>query len=266
MEKRVSSRPGAVMLHPAMADAALRFEDFTANAEAFLRKEIRADVMVDICAVALEFAEDAAYRKSVHKYRFLANVALERYYDAMADALAMLTEFEDAHQHYSMMCSLSLKRWNYARALDYVDRILALSLENGLDARTLEEDRDELEIFLSRILCFSAQEFSLAMTRALGVEGAAAVREYAGVPLQITGRATVLVHPASRVPYLVFQADGYVVRSIYCQMPESELPFIRHVEEGRNATVFGYLLSADSDKILLQPSRLVAAHSSHPLL
>lgn len=258
MEKHSSSGPGAFVLRPAMADSALRFEDFTANAEAFLRKEIHADVMADICAVALEYADDADYRKSVHKYRFLANVALERYYDAMADALAMLTEFEDAHQHYSMMCSLSLKRWNYMRAFDYVDKLIAVSRENGLDVDTLEQDRDELERFLARILCFSAQEFSNAMVRALEVGGGAAVRDYAGIPLQITGAATVLVHPAGRVPYCVFQADDYVPRAIYCQMPESELPFIRHVEEGQSATIFGYLLSVDATKILLQPCRLVA--------
>lgn len=258
MRKSISSHNGLLPLRPELADYTLRYEDFARSAEAYLRKELPADVLLELCALALESVIDDAQRKSVHKHRYLANIALGRLYDAMADALAILREFGDAPLHFEMMCSLCLKRNNYFRALEYVEKILSWSIERGLDVGTLEADRAELEKFAARIRLFSAEEFSDTIMRLLAREGAAAVRQYAGVPLQITGKARVNVLPSPRTPYLIFDTDEAMPKPVYCQMPENELPFIRHVEEGQRATAFGYLLSVDASKILLQPCRLIS--------
>ena len=248
---------GGLRTAPLVADNAFNWRVFDANAQAYLRKRIAPGVFADICAAALRSPLAVPYGHTIYKYRYLALMELERYYEAFLDAEVMGGVFRDELNHQQMLCSVYLKRHNFDRALDCVNKLLAFARRNGLDMIDLLSQRAELLSFMAKIKTFTAPDFCRKIAR----DGEAAQRLYSGLPVVIKGKALFALNEETRHPFLVFNLDGpdndTVFKHIYGQAAPGEIPFLQGLAPGATITMLGYFLGALEDQLLFSPCYLL---------
>ncbi len=255
---------GGLRIAPVLADSAFNWRVFEANARAFLAKDIAPGPFAEMCtaAIASPLADD--YGHTIYKYRYLAYMALERYFEALIDAQVMLAAYSDELNHLQMCCSVFLKRHNFSQALLCVDRLLGLARKQGGEITDLLSDRASLCRFISRVKSFTAAEFS----RELGADPAAAQRTYAGVPVQISGEALFALNQETNHPFLVFnlpeQDSPAAFTCIYGHAAQHEIPFLHQVfrelkpGQAQHLAMLGYYLGSVDKQILFSPCYLVS--------
>lgn len=240
-----------------LGDYRLTYEVFERKAALFLNGSLEPALFLELCNLALDYAEQAGdddlYKLEIHKYRFLAKIGLQLYYEATADAYAVLNEYHDVFLYYEMMCSLSLKRSNHYSALDYLEKMMDFANLNGLDSSEFLLEHQQLTRFISKILHYHVED----LCRAVLADGDLAQRSFAGLPLLVTGKARFMIYPHNNNPYLLFSPEQSSIQSVYCHAPVSELPYLRHVRPEQEVTVFGYLLKCDQSKIVLKPCNIL---------
>lgn len=249
---------GGLRTAPLVADNAFNWRVFDANAQAYLRKQIAPGVFADICAAALRSDLAVPYGHTIYKYRYLALMEEERYYEAFLDAEVMGGVFRDELSHQQMLCSVYLKRHNFDRALDCINKLLAFARRNGLDMIDLLAQRAELLNFMAKIKFFTALEFCRKIER----DGEAAQRLYSGLPVVIKGKALFALNEETRHPFLVFNlGDGpsneIGFRRIYGQAASCEIPFLQGLVPNATITMLGYFLGALEDQLLFSPCYLL---------
>lgn len=240
-----------------VADAAFNWRVLDANIQAYLRKQIAPEVFADICAAALNSPLAVPYGHTIYKYRYLALMELERYYEAFLDAQVMGGVFRDEFNHHQMLCSIYLKRHNFDRALDSLGRLLALALRHGLETAELISQRCELLKFKAGIKAFDALDFC----REIAQGGEEARRNYSGAPVIITGKALFALNECSKDPFLVFDLSGpdnaTAFSHIYAQAAPCEIPFLQGLAPGAAITVLGYFLGELDGQLLFSPCYLM---------
>ena len=248
---------GGLRTAPLVADNAFNWRVFDANAQAYLRKRIAPGVFADICAAALRSPLAVPYGHTIYKYRYLALMEEERYYEAFLDAEVMGGVFRDELNHQQMLCSVYLKRHNFDRALDCVNKLLAFARRNGLDMVDLLGQRAELLRFMAKIKTFTAPDFCRKIER----DGEEAQRLYSGLPVIVKGKALFALNEETRHPFLVFNLDdkdnetGF--KRIYGQTAPCEIPFLQGLVPHTIITMLGYFLGALEDQLLFSPCYLL---------
>ena len=241
--------PGSKYRAPPVGRRSPSAAEFETAAAAFLKRTFPAASFLEVCNAAIENAFNERSEKALYKYKYLACMALERYYDASLLAFVMLNRFQDEALHCEMMCSICLKRNHYDMALEHLDRLIGLSGRFTPEAAELERDKAALKGRIAMILRFSSESF----LSEVGNDNNETRRRYAGLPLLLTGPARFLLHPDTGTPYFIFKAEGKTGRVIYGQARKSEIPFIPRFKTGGAISIMGSFLGADEEKILLQP-------------
>ena len=77
---------GGLRTAPQVADNAFNWRVFEANAQAYLFKQITAEVFAEACGEALNSPLAVPYGHTIYKYRYLALMEQGRYYEAFLDA------------------------------------------------------------------------------------------------------------------------------------------------------------------------------------
>lgn len=244
---------------PAIAAEELIFSgEFEKKAAAFLRGEYDARAFLVLCNHALDCFETASPQpetseKTVYTYRYLAHVALKLYFEAALDAAVIHTVFHDEAHYHELMFTLYLKRANLENALKHLDALLRLHTGDRQRAVELESYRAELLKAVKATLRSHPERFREKMSRYGGRE---CCRVYAGVRIMLTGEAKFLQHPETGAPYVVFYGKNGE-KDIFCQLHDSEMPFVRRHKKGPQVSVCGYLLNSTDSLYLLHPCNLV---------
>jgi hypothetical protein len=245
-------------LHTAhlLADNAFNWRVFEANAQAYLRKQIAPDVFANICSAALSSPLTVPYGHTIYKYRCLALMELERYYEAFLDAQVMGGVFRDELSCRQMLCSIYLKRHNFSRALDCMSKLLSHAHIHNLDTTELAAQRSELLRFMARIKTFDALDFC----RNLQQNPDKMQRDYCGRPINITGQAFFAINEERKLPLLVFDLTGpdndTGFTHIYGQAAACEIPFLHGLTPGTTVTMLGYFMGAPHEQVIFSPCYL----------
>lgn len=248
---------GGLRTAPLVADTAFNWRIFDANVQAYLRKQITPQVFADICAEALNSPLAVPYGHTIYKYRYLALMELERYYEAFLDAQVMGGVFRDEFNHHQMLCSIYLKRHNFDRALDSLGKLLTLALRHDLETAELISQRCELLKFKAEIKTFNALDFCREIQR----DQEEARRNYAGLPVIITGKAVFALNEQTKDPFLVFDLsgpdNGTEFTHIYGQAAPCEIPFLQGLAPDATITMLGYFLGDLDKQLLFSPCYLM---------
>lgn len=255
---------GGLRIAPVLADSAFNWRVFEANARAFLAKDIEPGAFADMCSLAISSPLVGDYGHTLYKYRYLAYMELERYYEALIDAQVMLAAYGDELNHLQMCCSIFLKRHNFSQALVCVDRLLGLARKRGGEISDLLGDRASLCRFMNQVKIFTAADFS----REVAADPEAVQRAYAGVPVQISGDALFALNQETNHPFLVFNLSGQEndagYTCIYGHAAQHEVPFLHQVfqelrpGQARPASMLGYYMGSVNKQILFSPCYLLS--------
>lgn len=243
----------AMVLPPAMGDHIYTPAEFETLALAFQQGQLASDVFLDICTAALNRDNDPSYERLIYRNRYLAYLVLGDYYQARAEARTVLSRFNDQLLYQEMLCVIFLKRRNYYRALECMDRIIEKIGPGNANAGLFMQQRQEIQSVVDSVISCSAEEFRQAVAAA----GQDAGGRYGGRLLRISGPASFALVPGTGNLYIVFragQADGL---GIYGQAPGCEIPFLRHCQAGQQLSVLGVFLGIDQRNILLTPCHVL---------
>ena len=248
---------GGLRTAPQVADNAFNWRVFEANAQAYLFKQITAEVFAEVCGEALNSPLAIPYGHTVYKYRYLALMELGRYYEAFLDAEVMGTVFRDELTHQQMLFSIYLNRSNFDRALDCVNKMLAFARRQGLDLAELLAQRSELLAFSRGIETFDALDFCRLISRA----PEEARRKYAGRPVRLTGRAVFALNKETGHPFLIFNlpdtGNDTGFTHIYGQTEQCEIPFLHGLKPEAAITMLGYYLGTVDTQALFDSCHFV---------
>ncbi len=248
---------GGVRTAMDVADKAFNWRVFEANAQAYLLKSIAPDVFADICSAALKSPLAISYGHTIYKYRYLALMDLERYYEAFLDAQVIGGVFQDELSCNRMLCSIYFKRNNFDRALDCLNKMLTFARRHNLDSAELVAERCDLLRFIKNIKAFSALDFC----REIKNDPQEAQRKYAGSPVRLTGPAYLAVNQESKDPFLVFDLAGADndtgLTHIYGRAEPCEIPFLQGHTPGAPLTMLGYFLGVADNAALFNPCYFV---------
>ncbi len=247
---------GGLRTAPVVADNAFNWRVFEANAQAYLFKEMSAEVFADVCAAALNSPLAIPYGHTIYKYRYLALMELRRYYEAFLDAQVMGTVFRDELNYNQMLCSIYINRHNFDRALDCMNKLLAYARRQGLETADLLAQRCELLGFVAALKSFDALDFCRELRRNPQKE-----HDLAGSPILLTGQAFFALNQETGHPFLVFNLEGEdndtgFIR-IYGQAADCEIPFLHGLVPNATVTMLGYFLGTLDDQVLFSPCYLV---------
>ena len=240
-----------------VSDNAFNWRVFDANAQAYLRKLISPAVFADLCAAALKSPLAIPYGHTIYKYRYLALMQLERYYEAFLDAQVMGGVFRDELNYNQMLCSIYLKRHNFDRALDCIGKLLNVARRQKLDSAELLAQRCDLLKIMAKIKTFTALDFC----RKIAPSDPHAVNAYVGSQIILTGQALFALSEGSREPLLVFDLnhpDNHTgITHIYGRAADCEVPFLQGLKPGATITVLGYFLGVLDNQALFSPCYLL---------
>lgn len=235
---------GGLRTAPQVADNAFNWRVFEANAQAYLFKQITAEVFAEACGEALNSPLAVPYGHTIYKYRYLALMEQGRYYEAFLDAQVIGTVFHDELTSQQMLCSIYLNRGNFDRALDAVGKMLNFARRHGLDMADLLAQRSELKTFARGIDTFEALDFCRLISR-----NPEETRDrYAGRPVRLIGRAFFALNKETGHPFLIFnlpqEGNDTGLTHIYGQTEQCEIPFLHGLKPDATITMLGYYLGA----------------------
>ncbi len=248
----VLSLPSAAM--------ALTGMEFEAKCQGFLQGTLPAAEFNAVCDEALALSRNAPpeLRKeteyNVYRYKYMALVKMENYHEAYKIAALADTTYDDPVAACEMLITLNTKRDNIEAAQAAAKRGIDIYKSRGLKPVEFQQAYNELEKRKAKTLSFTADQFwaEVAATPA-GTKG-----KYASAPIIISGTANFNQDASAKSYSLDFEVDDKgAKKTVSCQLPENELPFIKDIKFPAKIEAHGYFMSASDKLVLLSPSRFI---------